>query len=115
MWRLAFALVVAAGLGQSGFAQPPATPAVEQRILFIGNSLTAANNLPAMVESLALAAGNAATTRTVAFADYSLEHHWQRGDAKREIAKGGWSLVDHVVQPGGHRPKLFTASIAVSC
>jgi hypothetical protein len=69
------------------------------RILFIGNSLTAANNLPAVLEALARA-----DTRTrieaevVAFPDHSLEDHWNRGDARRAIARGGWDIV--VLQQG---------------
>jgi hypothetical protein len=68
------------------------------RVLFIGNSLTAANDLPAMVEALAKANGEAIVTRMVAIPNYSLEDHWNRGDAKRAIAEGGWSFV--VLQQG---------------
>ena len=91
------AFVVAVGLGQ-GAAPAPASPPTELRILFIGNSLTAANNLPSMVESVARSANRKAITRMVAFADYSLEDHWTRGDARRAIGEGGWSLV--VLQQG---------------
>src|SRR5690349_8391743 len=69
-----------------------------QRVLFIGNSLTAANDLPVMVEALAKANGEPLVTRTVAIPNYSLEDHWNRGDAKRAIAEGGWSFV--VLQQG---------------
>jgi hypothetical protein len=68
------------------------------RVLFIGNSLTAANDLPAMVAALAKANGEPIVTRTVAIPNYSLEDHWNRGDAKRAIAEGGWSFV--VLQQG---------------
>jgi hypothetical protein len=68
------------------------------RVLFIGNSLTAANDLPAMVEALAKANGEPIGTRTVAIPNYSLEDHWNRGDAQRAIAEGGWSFV--VLQQG---------------
>lgn len=97
MYRLLTAFVMAVGLGQ-GAAPAPAPPPAELRILFIGNSLTAANDLPAMVESVARAANRKAITRMVAFADYSLEDHWKRGDARRAIVDGGWSLV--VLQQG---------------
>ena len=41
---------------------------------------------------------SATRTRTVAFNNYSLEDHWNRGDAQRAIAEGGWSIV--VLQQG---------------
>jgi hypothetical protein len=71
-------------------------PAV--RILFIGNSLTATNGLPAMVEALAASAGRRVACETVAFPGVSLEDHWTRGDALRAIQRGGWSFV--VLQQG---------------
>jgi len=74
-------------------APPPAV-----RILFIGNSLTAVNGLPAMVEALASSAGHRVACETVAFPGVSLEDHWARGDALRAIQRGGWSFV--VLQQG---------------
>lgn len=64
-----------------------------QRVLFIGNSLTVANNLPAMVEAIARQRGEAIECETIAFPNYSLDDHWERGDAVRAIARGGWSFV----------------------
>jgi hypothetical protein len=70
-----------------------------ERVLFIGNSLTAANDLPGIVEAFARStAGPALSCRTVVFADHSLEDHWARGDAARAIAEGRWSTV--VLQQG---------------
>ncbi|HVQ40631.1 MAG TPA: hypothetical protein VMS54_00420 [Vicinamibacterales bacterium] len=77
---------------------PVQAPPAEQRILFVGNSLTYVNDLPALVSTLAQAKGVRVRCSSVAFANYSLEDHWQRGDALREIRKGGWSLV--VLQQG---------------
>ena len=69
------------------------------RVLFIGNSLTAANNLPAVVAQLAEADGQPRpTVRMVAVDGFSLEDHWNRGDAQRAIASGGWNFV--VLQQG---------------
>jgi hypothetical protein len=67
-------------------------------ILFIGNSLTTANGLPAMVERLGELNGLHISTRAVAGANLSLEDHWDRGDALREIRRTGWSVV--VLQQG---------------
>src|SRR5579859_6073417 len=61
------------------------------RVLFIGNSLTAANDLPALLEAIAKQNGERILTRMVAYPNYSLEDHWNRGDARRAIAEGGWS------------------------
>lgn len=69
-----------------------------QRVLFIGNSLTTVNDVPGLVEALSVAAGNRMDCRTVAFDGYSLEDHWNRGDARRTIAQGGWSTI--VLQQG---------------
>jgi hypothetical protein len=67
-------------------------------VLFIGNSLTTVNNVPDLVARLAAAARQPFQHRTVAFDGYSLEDHWHRGDARRVIAEGGWSIV--VLQQG---------------
>jgi hypothetical protein len=73
---------------------PPASPT---RILFIGNSLTYANDLPAMVCRLARAASRHAICESVAKPDYSLEDHWNERDARRAITHG-WDFV--VLQQG---------------
>jgi hypothetical protein len=67
-------------------------------VLFVGNSLTQANDLPAMVETLSRHAGAPIRTASVAFGGYSLEDHWNLGTAQRRIAEGGWSIV--VLQQG---------------
>ena len=69
-----------------------------RKILFIGNSLTTANDLPARVQALASAVGDHLECRAVAFPDFSLEDHWSQGDATRAIREGGWSIV--ILQQG---------------
>lgn len=68
------------------------------RILFIGNSLTAGNNLPAVLEALAPQAGVTVEAEMVAFPDHSLEDHWNRPEARRAIASRRWDFV--VLQQG---------------
>ena len=86
-------LLTAGAVATSRAAQRP------QRVLFIGNSLTSANNLPGLVEALSRAAGESRIEcRLVAFPNYSLEDHWNRGDAPHAIAEGAWSIV--VLQQG---------------
>ena len=69
------------------------------RVLFIGNSLTAANDLPAIVESLSQGRGNLTVDATaITASNFSLEDHWNQGNARATIAKGNWSFV--VLQQG---------------
>ena len=68
------------------------------RLLFIGNSLTAANALPATVEGIGAASGIRIDCTTIAKPNFSLEDHWNDGEARRAIARGGWTFV--VLQQG---------------
>lgn len=91
-FRLAAALAVLA----STFASPAAQPRV--RVLFVGNSLTAANDLPQMVERLAAASGVDIETAAIALPNFGLQEHWDDGRALLAIRKGGWTHV--VLQQG---------------
>jgi len=76
-----------------------AQPAAAFRVLFIGNSLTSANDLPWTLEALSRSAGGPRVDcESVAFPNYSLEDHWNRGDAATAIARGGWQTV--ILQQG---------------
>jgi hypothetical protein len=68
------------------------------RVLFVGNSLTATNDLPAVVAELARQTGRRLEHRTIAFGGYALEDHWSQGDARAALASGGWDVV--VMQQG---------------
>ena len=94
------ALLIAAG---SSAAAPPQS----LRVLFVGNSLTATNDLPAHVAALADATGRKLEYRTVAFGGYNLEDHWTGGEARRALAGGRWDYV--VMQQG---PSAFPESQA---
>ncbi|MBI4752290.1 MAG: hypothetical protein HY774_27695 [Acidobacteria bacterium] len=73
------------------------TPAL--RVLFIGNSLTYVNHLPAMLEAMARESGQPPLVyQSIAFPDFSLEDHWKQGDARRSISSGKWDVV--VMQQG---------------
>lgn len=83
----------------SGCSDEFSTPNKALRTLFIGNSLTYTNDLPAIVEALAKAAGQKPLVyKTVAVPDFSLEDHWNKGDAVKAIRKGEWDIV--VMQQG---------------
>jgi hypothetical protein len=88
-------LLALAGCGSSG------DPAVGSlRVLFIGNSLTYANDLPAMVAGFALEArvGLRIEVEDVSNANYALEDHWGDSRTMRTLDEGGWDVV--VLQQG---------------
>jgi hypothetical protein len=68
------------------------------RVLFVGNSLTAANDLPGTVAAIARARHVTIETRTFAPGGYALEDHWAAGDALAALRAGGWDAV--VLQQG---------------
>ena len=89
----------APSVAPSSINPPPANSPVDGRVLFIGNSLTEANGLPAMIETLSRQGGGTPiSTASVVFGGFSLEDHWNQGTAQRRIAEGGWSIV--VLQQG---------------
>lgn len=77
----------------SGARQPD-----DLRVLFIGNSLTSVNDVPRLVEGLTARNGARVRTAMVAKNNFSLDDHWQDGDARKAIERGGWSFV--VMQQG---------------
>jgi hypothetical protein len=92
------AILVAALLtGAFSLSENPQTVST-YRILFVGNSLTAANALPKMVEALGTARGNTVEIITVAVNNFSLEDHWNHGEVRNAIARGNWTHV--VLQQG---------------
>jgi hypothetical protein len=101
----AVALLVAVACGSE---DPPPTapppPPVEQpeparRILFVGNSLTQTNDLPAMVAALGAAVGvDSIWTEEDLIGGSSLEDHLVQGSAAYLIAQGDWDVV--VLQQG---------------
>jgi hypothetical protein len=68
------------------------------RVLFVGNSLTATNDLPGRVAALAAAGGRTLEYREVTFGGFSLEDHWNQDDARAAIASRRWDVV--VMQQG---------------
>ncbi|HEY2908054.1 MAG TPA: hypothetical protein VGJ29_19265 [Vicinamibacterales bacterium] len=96
---LSVALAVVGALASAGCRGTTSMAAAAPRqVLFIGNSLTTTNDVPGLVEALSIAGGERIVCKTVAFGGYSLEDHWNQGDARRAIAKGGWTTV--VLQQG---------------
>lgn len=68
------------------------------RILFVGNSLTYTNDIPALVAELGKADSIRIEYKTMAQPDYGLDDHLAEGAVQQEIRKGRYDFV--VVQQG---------------
>jgi hypothetical protein len=64
------------------------------KVLFIGNSFTARNDLPGLIARLAEARGKALEHRLISAGGASLRTHWNAGEALQAIRDGHY---DHVV------------------
>jgi hypothetical protein len=63
------------------------------KVLFIGNSFTARNDLPGLIARLATARGKELQHRLVSAGGASLRQHWNAGDAPRAIKDGAYDYV----------------------
>lgn len=78
---------------------PVAPPTGGRHVLFIGNSLTSVNDLPATVAAIARSAGDTVRTLAVTRGGFALIDHLNGGsDAVDAIRLGGWHFV--VLQQG---------------
>src|SRR3954467_4240967 len=74
-------------------------PAGGHHVLFVGNSLTYANDLPATVAAIAASAGDTIYVAAAAEPNLALIDHVRgASDALAQIDRGGWELV--VLQQG---------------
>jgi hypothetical protein len=64
------------------------------KVLFIGNSFTARNDLPGLIARLAEARGKGLERRLISAGGASLRTHWNAGEARQAIQAGHY---DHVV------------------
>ncbi len=81
-----------------GSPRPGSVPARGLRVLFVGSSLTYANDMPLIVQAFARSVGETLDVATVASGGASLEDHWKHGGALSKIREGGWDVV--VLQQG---------------
>jgi len=94
----AWFFLLAAGTASCG-STSPGPPDDGLSVLFVGNSLTAANDLPGMVAALAAAAGvEQFRYGEVTAGGASLEDHWNDGRAVEAIEGDRWDVV--VLQQG---------------
>ncbi len=90
-------LLLAAATASCGSTPPE--PDEELAVLFVGNSLTYTNDLPAMVAALAGAAGvGDFRHEEVTSGGAALEDHWNNGSAVAAIEASRWDIV--VLQQG---------------
>jgi len=96
MRRLASALLVVAACASATSDAPPATR--ELRVLFLGNSLTFTNDLPALLRRLGAADGITIETRDESQPNYALEDHWHRPASRDALTGEHWDVV--ILQQG---------------
>jgi hypothetical protein len=96
MRTLAAAAVLLAGLALA--PRSSADDPKPLRVLFVGNSLMAVNDVPAYVTAIARARGRTLEHATIAPGGYSLEDHWNAGWARDALRTGSWDVV--VMQQG---------------
>lgn len=75
------------------------------RTLFIGNSYTYVNNLPLLVQNLALAKGDTLVHDSYAPGGYTFFNHFSDATTKAKIMQGGW---DYVVLQGQSQEPSFS-------
>ena len=101
-------LAFVSGLGRAADAPNGARPL---RVLFIGNSQTSTNDLPAFVAAIASASKQVKIEyRTIAPSAITLEGNWNRGSARESLLGGRWDAV--VLQQG---PSVLPESRANLC
>ena len=67
-------------------------------ILFIGNSLTYTNNLPSIIKTKAKYSGYKIETKMVAFPNYAISDHWNKGEVQKLIRSKVYDIV--IIQQG---------------
>src|SRR5262245_59139929 len=63
------------------------------KVLFIGNSFTARNDLPGLIAQLAEARGKGLQHRLISAGGASLRTHWNAGEALKAIQEGQYDCV----------------------
>jgi hypothetical protein len=105
-WRIllaAFFLAMGPGARHAKASQGQRSP---MRVLFIGNSYIFVNNLPALLTKLAevSSAGPAIETATVTEGGWTLQRHWEAGNALKKVQESHWDYV--VLQEQSQQPIL---------
>lgn len=112
MKRLPFGILALVLAAMVVPAQPAGSAERSVRVLFIGNSLTSANNLPAMVADMARSRGHGLQYDIYAPGGYRLLQHAKDPKALAKIRQGNWDFV--VLQEHGQCLGFSQAEIEVS-
>ncbi len=98
--RLAILSLLLFGCSGPSSAAPDVTrkPIKRMNVLFIGNSLTYANDLPLMVQALSRSAGQEMHVEQVTYGGYNFEDQWNQGTALAALSRARWDFV--VMQQG---------------
>lgn len=111
---VALVATIAAVAGGASWTRPSGQEAPKGiSVLFVGNSLTIWNDLPAMLEAL-LRSGGLEQVRVASLSQpgFGLEDHWRGGVARAAIRQGEWDVI--VLQQGPSategRPSLLEYS-----
>lgn len=95
MRQLLLLLTLLAGISSKTVAKEPSD---SLKLLFIGNSLTYTNDLPSLVKEIGKLDSKTVTVTSIALPDYSLEDHWNEGQAAAAIEEGKYDYV--ILQQG---------------
>jgi hypothetical protein len=110
-WTVALAALLATGPACSQ-ATSPVNP-TGRSVLFVGNSLTYSNDLPAMVERVAEAAGDSVRVGMVAGPNMAVIDHTPSGsEARTAIEDGDWAFV--VLQQGPTPPGICRDTLVIA-
>lgn len=105
------AVVVLAAL--ACHSAPPAPEPAGHRVLFVGNSLTEANDLPAMLEEIATSGGDTIRTAAVLAPGTALIDHANGAtNALAAVRRGGWEYV--VLQQGPTWPGVCLDTLVLA-
>jgi hypothetical protein len=72
----------------------------EIRILFIGNSFTARNDLPELISRLSASQGQVVECRLLSIGGASLRTHWNKGEAQSLIRTGRFDSMSAELRTG---------------
>src|SRR5687767_12218175 len=84
------------------------TAQITRKVLFLGNSYTAYNNLPQLIKDAALSAGDTLIFDSNTPGGYTLEAHTLDAVSQGKIAVGGW---DYVVLQGQSQEPIVQTSV----
>lgn len=84
-----------------------------KKVLFLGNSYTAVNNLPLMTATLALSAGDTLVYDSNTPGGYTLNGHTTNALSLQKIAQGDWDFV--VLQEQSQLPAFPNSQVQTDC